>query len=823
MDILDIVNSHLKDRELLVEDKLHDIVTKLNGGDSLEQLSSLYKVEPAIIKNYLKKENYYLDPNSNKWLKGNLKTEVGDYITTEQISTIPYKLFYGSNLTFIAQQTNVTITTLKESLKRFNYKKRWTYTYNANNQSIIHPDVLKIVHLINSKKYSLEDVAEHLKTDVNELKETLKAANFRKVWTLESNVEASTIETNIEGLKIVRDLDTGTLEYIITSGTKFYTSLQVNTILGINSNYYFNLSSNRFTMNKHFLQLNKEFANKINLAIPSLNATQFEMLYSEFGLKLLAELSNRNGNFIQFRELEYQKRDHQIENQNSITNNQIKNDEMIKNENGNIIKHATDKLQNVSYKQHTPLEKVIKDVESLEKIVNRLNNGESLYDVSNEFVINRKLRVPFVTNLQARLEYEGYLYNKEMKKWINSIKTEKELKNTKKIDTSKKELNIEEIISFLNKENSFVKVVDTFGIKNSELRLLLKSKGYKYDGFFKLWTRKDRNELLKKVSEDLKEGVQTLAELEQRGVNTSALTKEIQHHSVMNQINEKINKNNNEIENDNVDNISSDVTTSLSKCKNEKDVIKNDEHNENNSKNQQVFDVEETKLLRQMLLEWKAEKSSKAIKNDFNLEVTFRLNNKILKQIDNYSEENMISKSMVLEEALIQFFGNEKLLNNENGHIKMSEKDDRINQEKNLKIEKELVINNTANPNNWDLAKGNFLISSILNGTREGRTLKSIIEDVSNEIGISATACQSYWSNKVPEKYKEEFYAIKLDQELNWSDEDMKILNDLIFVEFAHLTPYEVLPIASNRLKRHIDVVRKKLFELQRSKRLKNN
>ncbi|MGE6486914.1 hypothetical protein [Paenisporosarcina sp. NPDC076898] len=815
MDILDIVNSHLKDREFLVVDKLHDIVTKLNGGDSLEQLSSLYKVEPGIIKNYLKKENYYLDFNSNKWLKENQSEEVvGEYISAEQISTVPFKLFYGSNLYDLADQYNVSINTLIETLIRYNYKKRWTSFYNANNQSLIQSDVLKIVNLLNSKKKSIEDVADQLKIEINELKETLKEANFRKVWTLESKVEASKIETYIEGITIVRDLDTGTLEHIITSGTKFYTSLQVNTILGINSNYFFSLSSNKFILNKHFLQLNKEITRKINLAIPSLNATQFEMLFSEFGLKLLAELSNQNGNFIQFRDLEYLKRDHQIENQNSITNIQTKNDEMIKNE--NILKHTTDILQNVSYKQHTPLEKVIKDVEYLEKIVNRLNKGESLYDVSNEFVINRKLRVPFVTNLQARLEYEGYLYNKEMKKWINNNKTEKDLKNTKKNDNSKKEINIEEIISFLNKENSFVKVVDTFGIKNSELRLLLKSKGYKYDGFFKLWTKKDRNELLKEVSEDLKEGRQTLTELEQRGVNTSALTKEIQHHSVMNQINAKIN--NNELKNDN---ISSDATTSLSKGENENDVIMNDEHKENNSKNQQVFDVEETKLLRQMLLEWKAEKSSKAIENDLNLEVTFRLNNKILKQIDNYSEENMISKSMVLEEALIQFFGNEKLLNNEND-VKMSDKDDRNNKEKKIKNEKELVINNTANPNNWDLAKENLLISSILDGTREGRTLRSITEDVSKEIGISATACQSYWSNKVSENLKEEFYAIKLDQELNWSDEDMKLLNDLIFVEFAHLTPYEVLPIASNRLKRHVDVVRKKLFELQRSKRLKN-
>jgi len=42
----------------------------------------------------------------------------------------------------------------------------------------------------------------------------------------------------------------------------------------------------------------------------------------------------------------------------------------------------------------------------------------------------------------------------------------------------------------------------------------------------------------------------------------------------------------------------------------------------------------------------------------------------------------------------------------------------------------------------------------------------------------------------------------------------MKMLDYIINVEYAHLTPYDVLPLASERLKRHIDVVRKKIFVL---------
>jgi hypothetical protein len=51
----------------------------------------------------------------------------------------------------------------------------------------------------------------------------------------------------------------------------------------------------------------------------------------------------------------------------------------------------------------------------------------------------------------------------------------------------------------------------------------------------------------------------------------------------------------------------------------------------------------------------------------------------------------------------------------------------------------------------------------------------------------------------------------------------MKLLDYLISVEYVHLAPYEVLPIASERLKRHIEVIRKKFFELQRAKRYQSD
>ncbi|MCM3691489.1 hypothetical protein [Neobacillus niacini] len=141
------------------------------------------------------------------------------------------------------------------------------------------------------------------------------------------------------------------------------------------------------------------------------------------------------------------------------------------------------------------------------------------------------------------------------------------------------------------------------------------------------------------------------------------------------------------------------------------------------------------------------------------------------------------------------------------------------------KYKHETVNENTAtqvkqNPNKWNPEKESLLYTAILAGTKEGRTLKAITAQISKKIGVTPSACQSYWNNHAPKQYKEEFNQIKLDQEKNWSNEDMRLLNHMIKVEYPDLEPYEVFPIASERLKVHIDIIRKKWYELLKIKRI---
>jgi len=804
MDILDIVNSHLKERELLIINKIQEIVTKLNAGESFEQLSVLYNVEPSLIKNYLEKENYQIDLNSHTWIKETKAEAKEENLSADIIHSVPYKLYYGNNLSVIAKQYNVSITTLKDTLSKYNYKKRWTSIINAQ-KSAIHPEILKTLHLINTEKYSLQDVANKLKNNVDEVKETLDAANFRKVWTLESTVDDSTIKTYIEGFTIERDLDTGILENIITSGINYYTSTQVNTILGINTNYFYNSASNKFILNKHFLRISKEAEKKIIYAIPTLNKTKFDLLFSELGLNMLAELSKREESLSKYR----------LSKENTVNNTDFQNDRYRQHNDSGIFKETKALLENVdkiSNDSHSPLfEEYIEEEDlKIEEIVQRLNTGESLYDISKYYVINRKLRVPFVTKLQTRLEVEGYTYYQSTKQWVLKNNDTCEYQKKEVSPKLRKSLDIIEIVAFLNKENSFQKAQEKFGVNTTELRILIKNKGYKYDGFFKLWTKKSRNALLSEVTSDLREGGQTYKELEKRGVNISELAKEIERRDVLN---EEINRVISTIKDKKATYESTEVLEKKSRDNSDTfNVDRIEVINTNEFQDKKIEDIsgisnDEIKILRQIISEWKNSKSSDTTK------ATFRINKQLLEQVDNYSEANMISKSMVLEKALNKFF--ENILSDNEYHdgpsYIISESDAPKRSEG-----KDLKVHSNICSNNWDANKESILITSVLEGIREGRTMTSIIEDVSKEIEITPSACQSYWSNKVPREYKDEFDKIKLEQEQNWSAEDLEIFKQLIFVEYAHLTPYEVLPIASKRLKKHINAIRKKWYELQR-------
>ncbi|WP_394238219.1 hypothetical protein [Niallia oryzisoli] len=117
-------------------------------------------------------------------------------------------------------------------------------------------------------------------------------------------------------------------------------------------------------------------------------------------------------------------------------------------------------------------------------------------------------------------------------------------------------------------------------------------------------------------------------------------------------------------------------------------------------------------------------------------------------------------------------------------------------------------------PADWDEEKEFILIESVITGTKEAKTLASIFEKVSEEIGISPARCSTYWYTKVEQSYRDQVSQIKQELAENWTEEEEELLTKIITEEYPHLSIYQTFPIASRRLKRHKTDVQRKWFSL---------
>ncbi|WP_338450140.1 hypothetical protein R4Z09_29120 [Niallia oryzisoli] len=117
-------------------------------------------------------------------------------------------------------------------------------------------------------------------------------------------------------------------------------------------------------------------------------------------------------------------------------------------------------------------------------------------------------------------------------------------------------------------------------------------------------------------------------------------------------------------------------------------------------------------------------------------------------------------------------------------------------------------------PADWDEEKEDLLIQSVIEGTKEAKTLASIFETIGEAIGISPARCSTYWYTKVDQSYRDQVNRIKQEQAKNWTEEEEEILTKIVTEEYPHLSIFQIFPIASKRLKRHKTDVQRKWFSL---------
>ena len=117
-------------------------------------------------------------------------------------------------------------------------------------------------------------------------------------------------------------------------------------------------------------------------------------------------------------------------------------------------------------------------------------------------------------------------------------------------------------------------------------------------------------------------------------------------------------------------------------------------------------------------------------------------------------------------------------------------------------------------PANWDEEKESLLIQSVIDGTKEAKTLASIFEKVAEEIGISPARCSTYWYTKVDQRYRDQVNQIKQEQGNNWTEAEEALLTKIVTEEYPNMSVFQIFPIASKRLKRHKSDVQRKWFSL---------
>lgn len=118
----------------------------------------------------------------------------------------------------------------------------------------------------------------------------------------------------------------------------------------------------------------------------------------------------------------------------------------------------------------------------------------------------------------------------------------------------------------------------------------------------------------------------------------------------------------------------------------------------------------------------------------------------------------------------------------------------------------------------WNEEKRNFLINEVIAGTENGELLTTILQQVSEKMGIPSSKCKYYWHKHVDKKTKDIVKDIKKRKEENWTIEETLLLEKIITEDHSDIPVVGAYKIASKILKRHTDDIRKKWLSLQKEK-----
>jgi transposase len=286
--------------------------------------------------------------------------------------------------------------------------------------------------------------------------------------------------------------------------------------------------------------------------------------------------------------------------------------------------------------------------EVIDYLVQELNQGYSLYDLSAKYIKTNKDRLSFVSRMESYLKKYKYNYNVKKKIWT---------KDTSPI------IDITKIVNELNKGQLLKEVAKSVNISDTNIRRDLSNNGYRYDRIFNVWTQEKRSELVKKLDHDLTSGKVTKESLKRQGLNTNLLQVELRFGGFDENLVRHVQKNNppSKQQTKTTEEVTSKKGTKSAKVKTNivsrtvEESITQSEKNKTQTSPTKELSSKEVEILKEILQDWKLKKIETSGIDNNPSELNIFIDQELLMQLTKASEISGISKSLVIAKALKEY------------------------------------------------------------------------------------------------------------------------------------------------------------------------
>jgi hypothetical protein len=273
----------------------------------------------------------------------------------------------------------------------------------------------------------------------------------------------------------------------------------------------------------------------------------------------------------------------------------------------------------------------LNEKELVSRFVEQLNNGLTVFDLSQKYVKNRHARTRFANKVFMLLNKYQYTYNENLNKWLPNVD---------------KGTIAREIVSLLNDGKEFQEIERIYGMNDTNIRILLKEYNYRYDYIYDIWTNKSLKQLLQETSEELIANNQTWDDfLRKNRISKEMLYKKLKEfHIDRPPISEQSKKT--------VDKFQSSETRTVTSS-----VSESNTPEFSNNQSLPLLSNEEISALKQIVKEWKELYSLDKEEVSF---IKVFLPKNLVDQLENYCESNNITKSQFIRELLEKKFTEKK-------------------------------------------------------------------------------------------------------------------------------------------------------------------